>query len=48
MTFSTAHEQALQTFAGEPADTDIANSRLRWLAYPLAAVILDGPHHALR
>jgi hypothetical protein len=48
MTFSKAHEQALQTFAGEPADTDIANSRLRWLAYPLAAVILDGPHHALR
>jgi uncharacterized protein (DUF1800 family) len=48
MTFSKAHQAALQTFVGESADTPIGNSRLSWLGYPLAAVILDGPHHALR
>ena len=48
MTFSPAHLSALQTFLGEPASTAIAHSRLQWLAGPLAALILDAPHHALR
>jgi hypothetical protein len=48
MTFSATHRTVLQTFLGEPATTPMANSVLRWWAVPLAAVILDGPHHALR
>ena len=48
MTFSSAHLSALQAFLREPASTALANSTLRWLAYPLAALILDAPHHALR
>jgi uncharacterized protein (DUF1800 family) len=48
MTFSTTHRAALQKFLGEPASTKMANSRLRWLLDPLIAIILDGPHHALR
>ena len=48
MTFSAPHLAALQTFLGEPASTALSNSTLRWQAYPLAALILDAPHHALR
>jgi Protein of unknown function (DUF1800) len=48
MTFSTAHRAALQAFLGEPSTTSMADSRLRWMLNPLIAVILDGPHHALR
>jgi hypothetical protein len=47
-TLSQAHRRALQTFLGEPASTPMANSSMRWLAEPLLALILDGPHHALR
>jgi hypothetical protein len=48
MTFSHVHHAALQAFVDEPASTPIAHSKLQWLAYPLVALILDGPHHALR
>ena len=48
MTFSSKHRTVLQTFLAEPASTAIGNSVLRWMAVPLAAVILDGPHHALK
>ena len=48
MTFSTKHRGILQSFLGEPASTTMGQSVLRWMAVPLAAVILDGPHHALR
>jgi hypothetical protein len=48
MRWSTAHRTVLQTFLDEPATTSMSNSVLRWWAEPLAAVILDGPHHALR
>jgi hypothetical protein len=47
-TWSSTHRSVLQTFLGEPASTPMSNSVLRWMAEPLAAVILDGPHHALR
>jgi uncharacterized protein (DUF1800 family) len=47
-TFRAAHRHALQRFVGEPASTPMHESRLRWLLYPLIAVVLDGPHHALR
>ncbi len=43
-----AHAQALQTFLGEPASTAMGKSTLRWLLYPLIAIVLDGPSHALR
>jgi len=48
MTFSAAHRGALQTFLDEPAGTPLVNSSLRWNGYPLAALVLDAPHHALR
>jgi Protein of unknown function (DUF1800) len=48
MTFSVAHQAILQAFLAEPASTAMSKSRLRWLLAPLIAVILDGPHHALR
>jgi uncharacterized protein (DUF1800 family) len=48
MKFSSAHRGALQTFLAEPATTPLANSALRWQAEPLAALVLDAPHHALR
>ncbi len=48
MTFSAKHRGILQTFLGEPASTAFSSSVLRWMAVPLAAVVLDGPHHALR
>ncbi len=48
MTFSDTHCAALQKFLDEPASTGLANSALRWQAYPLAALVLDAPHHALR
>jgi hypothetical protein len=38
----------LQTFLDEPASTPMTKSVLRWWDVPLAAVILDSPHHALR
>ena len=47
-TWSTTHRQVLQTFLGEPASTPMSKSVLRWWDVPLAAVILDSPHHALR
>jgi uncharacterized protein (DUF1800 family) len=46
--FSATHRAALQTFLGEPANTPMARSTLRWLLAPLVALILDAPHHALR
>jgi hypothetical protein len=48
MTWSAAHRSALQTFLNEPASTPMADSVVQWWGEPLAAVILDGPHHALR
>lgn len=48
MTFAKPDKAALQKFVGEAADTPISDSRLDWLDYPLVAIILDGPHHALR
>jgi Protein of unknown function (DUF1800) len=47
-TWSTTHLDVLQTFVGEPASTPMRYSILPWLIGPLSAVILDGPHHALR
>ncbi|SHH54332.1 Protein of unknown function [Jatrophihabitans endophyticus] len=47
-TWTADHLAAVQTVAGEPAATAIGRSRLSWLGYYVAAVILDGPHHALR
>jgi hypothetical protein len=38
----------LQKFLNEPASTPMGNSVLQWWGEPLAAVILDAPHHALR
>jgi uncharacterized protein DUF1800 len=46
--WTAAHRGALQTFLGEPATTPMSQSMLRWWGEPLAAVILDAPHHALR
>jgi hypothetical protein len=46
--WTAAHRAVLQTFLNEPASTPMSNSVLRWWAEPLLAVILDGPHHALR
>jgi hypothetical protein len=48
MTWSSTHLAVLQTFLDEPASTPMSQSVLRWWGEPLAAVILDGPHHALR
>jgi hypothetical protein len=48
MRWSNAHRAVLQKFLNEPASTSMTNSVLRWWGDPLAAVILDGPHHALR
>ncbi|MDT4906899.1 MAG: hypothetical protein QOI69_140 [Pseudonocardiales bacterium] len=48
MTFSVAHQAILQAFLNEPASTVMSKSRLRWVLAPLIAIILDGPHHALR
>lgn len=48
MTFNATHRAALQAFLNEPADTTLDRSVLRWMAYPLAALVLDAPHHALR
>jgi hypothetical protein len=48
MTWSSTHLAVLQTFLGEPASTPMSKSVLGWWGAPLAAVILDGPHHALR
>lgn len=48
MTFPPGHRAALQDFLGEPATTPLSRSRLQWLAYPLVALILDSPQHALR
>jgi hypothetical protein len=50
-TFSTANQSALQSILNEPASTLIAISNLKYqplLVAALSAVILDGPHHALR
>jgi uncharacterized protein (DUF1800 family) len=46
--WSSTHRAALQKFLKEPASTPMANSVLQWIDVPLAALILDGPHHALR
>jgi hypothetical protein len=48
MTFSATHRAVLQGFLAEPASTPMARSQLRWQLVPLIAIILDGPHHALR
>jgi uncharacterized protein (DUF1800 family) len=48
MTFSSAHRATLQAFLDEPASTPMVSSTLRWNGYPLAALVLDAPHHALR
>jgi hypothetical protein len=48
MTWSSTHRAVLQNFLDEPASTPMSNSVLQWWDEPLAAVILDGPHHALR
>ncbi|MCW2494289.1 DUF1800 domain-containing protein [Jatrophihabitans sp.] len=48
MTFSTSHRSALQGFLAEPSTTPLANSVLQWNLEPLVALILHGPHHALR
>jgi len=46
--FSSSDRAALQTFLGEGAGTALHDSTLRWLVEPLTALVLDGPHHALR
>jgi hypothetical protein len=46
--WSASHRAVLQAFLDEPASTPMSKSILRWWGVPLAAVILDGPHHALR
>ena len=46
--WSDLHLSVLQKFLDEPASTPMADSVLRWWSQPLAAVILDAPHHALR
>ncbi len=43
-----AHQQALQTFLGEPASTPLAKSALRWYLAHLVPLILDAPEFALR
>ena len=48
MTWSTTHRGVLQTFLNEPATTPMSDSVLQWWGEPLAALILDAPHHALR
>jgi uncharacterized protein DUF1800 len=48
MAWSSAHRAVLQGFLNEPASTPMSRSNLQWWAQPLAAVILDSPHHALR
>jgi hypothetical protein len=48
VTFNATHRAALQAFLDEPADTTLDRSVLQWMAYPLAALVLDAPHHALR
>jgi uncharacterized protein (DUF1800 family) len=48
VTWSSTHRAVLQDFLGESAATPMSQSVLRWWAVPLTAVILDGPHHALR
>jgi uncharacterized protein (DUF1800 family) len=47
-TWTTADLGVLQTFVGESATTSMDTSLLKWWALPLAAVVLDAPHHALR
>jgi hypothetical protein len=46
--WSSTHRAVLQKFLNEPAATPMVKSVLRWWGEPLAAVILDAPHHALR
>jgi uncharacterized protein (DUF1800 family) len=46
--WSSEHLAVLQTFLGEPASTPMIYSTLKWLTGALVAVILDGPHFALR
>jgi hypothetical protein len=46
--WTAAHRSVLQTFLAEPATTPMSKSVLQWWGEPLAAVILDAPHHALR
>jgi hypothetical protein len=46
--WSDRHRAILQKFLSEPASTPMSDSVLQWWSEPLAAVILDGPHHALR
>jgi Protein of unknown function (DUF1800) len=46
--WTSTHRGVLQTFLAEPAATRMSDSVLRWWGEPLAAVILDAPHHALR
>ena len=48
MTFSSAHRAALQGYLDEPAGRPFADSSLQWQSDSLIALILDGPHHALR
>ena len=48
MTFSAAHRAALQTFLGEPAEHADGELDAAVVTDPLAALILDAPHHALR
>ncbi|HEU5270089.1 MAG TPA: DUF1800 domain-containing protein [Jatrophihabitans sp.] len=43
-----AHQQALQTFLGEPASTPLTKSALRWYLGHLVPLILDSPEFALR
>ena len=47
-TWTTTHLAVLQAFLGEPATTPMTRSTLRWKGRALMAIILDGPHHALR
>jgi uncharacterized protein (DUF1800 family) len=47
-TWTSSAVSALQGFLGEVLSTPLLLSVLRWLDAPLAALVLDGPHHALR
>jgi uncharacterized protein (DUF1800 family) len=46
--WAPTHLATLQAFVGEPASTPLAKSALTWMGESLVALILDGPHHALR
>jgi uncharacterized protein (DUF1800 family) len=47
-TWASADLDVLQTFTGEAASTPMSRSVMQWQAGAVAALVLDGPHFALR